>query len=47
MIDFSDKNGSSSDDAFLNATAMKYGLTIITVENRDKQNKIPEILLPL
>ena len=43
MIDFSGKNGSSSGDAFLIATAMKYGLTIITEENKDKQNKIPFI----
>lgn len=43
MIIFSDKQGSSSGDAFLIATAMKYNLTIITEENRDKQNKIPSI----
>ena len=43
MIIFSDGQGSSSVDAFLIATAMKYNLTIITEENRDKQNKIPSI----
>ena len=43
MIDFSGGNGSSSGDAFLIATAMKYGLTIITEENKEKQNKIPSI----
>lgn len=44
MIDFSSGGkGSSSGDAFLIATAMKYNLTIITEENQDKQNKIPYI----
>ena len=42
MIDFSGR-GSSSGDAFLIATAMKYGLTIITEENKDKSVKIPKI----
>lgn len=42
MIDFSN-SGSSSGDAFLIATAMKYGYTIITEENTTKQNKIPMI----
>ena len=41
MINFSGGKGSSSGDAFLIATAMKYELTIITEENKDKQNKIP------
>ena len=36
-------SGSSSGDAFLIATAMKYGLTIITEENKEKHNKIPYI----
>ena len=43
MIEFSGKSGSSSGDAFLIATAMKYNLIIITEENPDKQNKIPKI----
>lgn len=43
MISFSGRKGSSSGDAFLIATAMKYNLTIITEENKDKQNKIPNI----
>ena len=44
MIDFSGGQGSSSGDAFLIATAMKYkNLTIITEENPKKQNKIPSI----
>ena len=43
MISFSGGQGSSSGDAFLIATAMKYGLTIITEEHKDKQNKIPSI----
>ena len=43
MINFSGDCGSSSGDAFLIATAMKYKLTIITEENKDKQNKIPSI----
>ncbi len=43
MISFSGENGSSSGDAFLIATAMKYKLTIITEENKGKQNKIPSI----
>lgn len=43
MISFSGGQGSSSGDAFLIATAMKYNLTIITEENRDKRNKIPSI----
>ena len=41
MISFSGGKGSSSGDAFLIATAMKYNLTIITEEKMDKQNKIP------
>ncbi len=36
MISFSGGKGSSSGDAFLIATAMKYNLTIITEENKDK-----------
>ncbi len=43
MISFSGGKGSSSGDAFLIATAMKYNLTIITEEKKDKQNKIPDI----
>lgn len=42
MIEFSG-SGSSSGDAFLIATAMKYGLTVITEENKTKLNKIPKI----
>ena len=43
MIEFTGKSGTSSGDAFLIATAMKYGLMIITEENKDKQTKIPQI----
>ncbi len=43
MISFSGGKGSSSGDAFLIATAMKYRLIIITQENKDKPNKIPQI----
>lgn len=43
MIEFTGKSGTSSGDAFLIATAMKYKLTVITEENPDKQNKIPQI----
>ena len=42
MIVF-ESSGSSSGDAFLIATAMKYKLTIITEENKKKQIKIPYI----
>ncbi len=43
MISFSGGKGSSSGDAFLIATAMKYRLIIITEEKKGKQNKIPQI----
>ena len=43
MISFSGGKGSSSGDAFLIATALKYKLIIITEENKEKQNKIPQI----
>ena len=43
MIEFTSGSGTSSGDAFLIATAMKYGLTIITEENPDKPTKIPQI----
>lgn len=43
MINFSEGKGSSSGDAFLIATALKYNLIIITEENKDKQNKIPSV----
>ena len=43
MIEFTGKSGTSSGDAFLIATAMKFGLIIITEENKDKQTKIPQI----
>ena len=33
MIEFTGKSGTSSGDAFLIATAMKYGLAVITEEN--------------
>ena len=42
MISFSGGQGSSSGDAFLIATAMKYNLPIITEEG-DKKNHIPDI----
>jgi len=41
LIDF--KQNKSSGDAFLIGTAMKYGLTVITEENPDKQFKIPKV----
>lgn len=41
LVDF-DKVKSSG-DAFLIATAMKYNLTVITEENKDKPHKIPKI----
>ena len=44
MIEFTNGGGgSSSGDAFLIATAMKYELIIITEENPDKPTKIPQI----
>ena len=39
LVDF--KQVKSSGDAFLIATAMKYGLTVITEENKTGQKKIP------
>ena len=41
LIDFN--NCKSSGDAFLIATAMKYGLTVITEENKQSPKKIPWI----
>lgn len=41
LVDF--EKVKSSGDAFLIATAMKYGLTVITEENKDKLYKIPKI----
>jgi len=43
MIEFTGGSGTSSGDAFLIATAMKYNLAVITEENPDKQTKIPQI----
>ena len=43
MIEFTGGSGSSSGDVFLIATAMKYGLIIITEENPKKENKIPKV----
>ena len=43
MIEFTGKSGTSSGDAFLIATAMKYDLIVITEEKSDKANKIPMI----
>jgi hypothetical protein len=43
MINFTGGKGSSSGDAFLIATAMKYNLVIITEENKGSQNKIPSV----
>ncbi|MDE5765506.1 MAG: DUF4411 family protein [Ruminococcus sp.] len=43
MIEFTGGTGSSSGDAFVIATAMKYSLAVITEENKNKKNKIPEI----
>lgn len=43
MIEFTGKSGTSSGDAFLIATAMKYDLAVITEENPDKETKIPKI----
>ena len=41
LLDF--KQTKSSGDAFLIATAMEYGLTIITEENQDSPYKIPKV----
>ena len=41
LIDF--KEVKSSGDAFLIATAMKYGLTVITEENKRSNKKIPYV----
>lgn len=41
MLDF--VGCKSSGDAFLIATAMKYNLTVITEENPEKRDKIPQI----
>ena len=43
MINFTGGKGSSSGDAFLIATAMKYQLIVISEESKEKQNKIPQI----
>lgn len=42
-ISFTERSGTSSGDAFLIATAMKYNLVIITEENKQKANKIPQV----
>ena len=41
LIDF--KSCKSSGDAFLIATAMRYGLTVITEENKTSNKKIPYV----
>lgn len=43
MIEFTGKSGTSSGDAFLIATAMKYNLVVVTEENKKKETKIPKI----
>ena len=43
LIKFSGSKGSSSGDAFLIATAMKFKISIITEENKTKMNSIPNI----
>lgn len=43
LISFTDKSGTSSGDAFLIATAMKYNLVIITEENKQSEKKIPQV----
>ena len=43
MISFNPKKGSSSGDAFLIATAMKYHLFVITEEKTNKPYNIPKI----
>lgn len=43
LISFTDKSGTSSGDAFLIATAMKYNLVIITEENKQSVKKIPQV----
>lgn len=43
MIEFTGGGGTSSGDAFLLATAMKYHLSIITEENQQKAKKLPMI----
>lgn len=43
LISFTDKSGTSSGDAFLIATAMKYNLVVITEENKQSEKKIPQV----
>ena len=43
IIEFTGGGGTSSGDAFLLATAMKYDLSIITEENPQKPKKLPMI----
>ena len=43
LIDFTEKSGTSSGDAFLIATAIKYNLVVITEENKQRDNKIPQV----
>lgn len=44
MISFDNgKSAGSSGDAFLVATAMKYGLAVITEEKKGVPNKIPYV----
>jgi len=43
IIEFTGGGGTSSGDAFLLATAMKYDLAIITEENPQKPKKLPMI----
>ena len=37
------KSAGSSGDAFMIATAIKYGLTVITEENKDSPKKVPKV----
>jgi len=43
LINFAEKSGTSSGDAFLIATAMKYNLIVITEENKQSTKKIPKV----
>ena len=43
LISFTERSGTSSGDAFLIWSEMKYNLVIITEENKQKANKIPQV----
>lgn len=43
LIKFTERSGTSSGDAFLIATAMRYKLIVITEENKQSNKKIPQV----